>query len=351
MTPFQPDVGPSSLSLPVVDRLLDAIRGKRVLVAGDLMMDRYLAGVVDRISPEAPVPVLRVEEEWVRVGGAGNVAANIRSLGGECELLAVVGRDADGDELIRQMEGDGIGVSGVVRDPARPTTVKTRLISRGQQVARFDRESVAPVTGEVHEALAASARASLDRVEALALEDYDKGVLSSALRAILLEGARERGMPVVVDPKRLGFFGFHGVTVFKPNVRELSEALGEPLRLEDSDWVQGVRERLGADTLLLTRGEEGMLLADRERGVTRFPASARAVFDVSGAGDTVTAVMALALAGGVSLDEAALLANDAAGIGVGKAGVATILPEELREWARTRDLVRSRERESRSQST
>ncbi len=316
------------------EALIGAIGGRRVLVAGDLMSDRYLGGVVERISPEAPVPVLRVREEWSRIGGAGNVAANVTALGGRCDLIGVVGADPAGRELLDALTGSGIGISGVRTDDSRPTSVKTRLVARGQQVARFDLESEGPVPEAIEAALRDEADRLLDEVHAVAIEDYNKGVMTPGLIRSLIEGATARGLPIVVDPKRHHFFDFHGATIFKPNAKELADALGGPLTFEIPGWLESVRERVGAEHILLTRGEEGMLLHGHppgfEQGETvSIAATARSVFDVSGAGDTVTAVLALALGAGASPEEAALFANEAAGIEVAKAGVATVSPVEL----------------------
>lgn len=311
--------------------LLDRARSIRVLVVGDLMLDRYVSGSVDRISPEAPVPVIRVASERSAVGGAGNVAANVLALGAGCRIVGCVGRDEGGRHLAEALAGMGADCGGIVPTEDRPTTVKTRFLARSQQVVRVDQEMDGDVPDEVARALTDAIEAALDEVDVVLLEDYNKGVLVPAVIRSALEGAARVGVPVVVDPKRLRFFEFPGVTVFKPNAKELGDALGESLRPEDPDWLEGVRSRLGCGHLLLTLGERGMSLwsGHEEGGLLRVPALARSVYDVSGAGDTVTAVMGVALAAGASPREAALLANQAAAIEVGKAGVATVSPEEL----------------------
>lgn len=305
------------------------MRGVRILVVGDLMLDRYISGVVDRISPEAPVPVVRVREESWAVGGAANVAANVLALGAGCDIVGCVGDDAAGGILLDTLAGLGAGLEGVIRDPSRPTTLKTRVLARSQQVVRFDLEDDRDVSPEVAARLAASVAAVTPSVDVLILEDYNKGILVPSLIDASLEGARHRGIPSIVDPKRRNFFAFGGVTVFKPNAKELEEALGEGLLPGDPGWMEQVRARLSCDVLLLTLGEQGMALRSRDGEHLRVPAAARSVYDVSGAGDTVTAVVACALAAGASHSEAAILANHAAAIEVGKAGVATVSPDEI----------------------
>jgi rfaE bifunctional protein kinase chain/domain len=301
----------------------------RVLVVGDLMLDRYLTGSVDRISPEAPVPVVRVEAESWALGGAGNVAANVVALGAQCDVVGGIGRDSEGQILRSRLQELGVGVTGLVELDDRPTTVKTRIMARHQHITRIDREDSSDISEPLAGRLADAVRRLSPAANAIALEDYNKGVLvQSLIRAALGEG-ENRSIPSVVDPKRLRFFHFSGATLFKPNSRELEDALGERLRWDDPDWMEGVRARLGCDTLLLTLGEAGMAVQSRGGEYMRVPAVAREVYDVSGAGDTVTAVTAVALAVGASPFEAAVLSNHAAAVEVGKVGVATVTPEEI----------------------
>jgi D-glycero-beta-D-manno-heptose-7-phosphate kinase len=329
-------MGMPSTSLPThrVETLLAAMSGVRVLVVGDLMLDRYLIGSVERISPEAPVPVVRVREERWAVGGAANVAANVLALGASCEVVGCVGEDEGGKVLRRTLREMGGGISGVVTDSSRPTTTKTRVLARSQQVVRFDSEEDVDVTGAVAGALEEAVASAVDRCDVLVLEDYNKGVLVPGLIRSSLEGAGARGLSTVVDPKRRNFFQYRGVTVFKPNAKELEEALGEPLHPDDPDWMEETRRRLDCRALLLTLGERGMSLTEGGEEPLRIPAVARSVYDVSGAGDTVTAVTACVLAVGGSLREAAVLSNHAAAIEVGKAGVATVTALELLEHCR-----------------
>ena len=301
---------------------------RRVVVVGDVMLDRYLAGPADRVSPEAPVPVVSVEDEWDAVGGAANVAANVLALGARCDVIGVVGQDDAGRAVVRTLEGMGGGCR-LVRTGSRETTVKTRVLARGQQVVRVDRERTARVSSATRAALEARLRDCLPGADALALADYDKGTLSARLIRSAIAGAAERGVPVVADPKRRNFFAFAGATVLKPNRAELEAALGEAAHPADADWMEAARVRTGARHLLLTLGAEGMALASPGGELDRIRSRARAVYDVSGAGDTVAAVVAAAMAAGASLAEAVTLSASAAAAGVAKVGVATVAAEEI----------------------
>lgn len=301
----------------------------KILVVGDLMLDRYITGSVDRISPEAPVPVVRVESESFALGGAGNVAANVMALGASCEVVGGVGDDSEGHLLKEHLQEMGVGVEGVVTIPGRPTTVKTRVMARHQHVTRVDREDPSDIDSERAGTILESIRGLLPGSHGMALEDYNKGVLVPSIIKGALEGVRERGIPSVVDPKRLRFFEYGGATVFKPNSRELEDALGDHLQADDPEWMESVRTRLSVENLLLTLGERGMALQCREGGYLRVPTVARDVYDVSGAGDTVTAVLAVVLAVGGTPLEGAVMANYAAAVEVGKAGVATVSQDEI----------------------
>ncbi|MBI4544891.1 MAG: D-glycero-beta-D-manno-heptose-7-phosphate kinase [Gemmatimonadetes bacterium] len=318
------------LSPDRLDSLLDRARDTRVLVIGDLMLDIYLRGAASRISPEAPVPVVRVTEEWQALGGAGNVAGNVIALGASCEVVGCVGRDAAGAEVARELARLGVEGRGLCMADGRPTTVKTRIMARHQQVGRYDREW----DEDVDQACTAELVAAVDELataaDALVLEDYDKGVVVPAVIEAALDAGRRLGRPVVVDPKARHFFEYRGATVFKPNLGELAAALRGPVLYSDPEWMERMRRHMDCSHLLITLGEEGMTLMTEEGQHLRIPPDARSVYDVSGAGDTVTAALAVALAAGATIVEAALLANHAAGIEVGKAGVATVSADELR---------------------
>jgi D-beta-D-heptose 7-phosphate kinase/D-beta-D-heptose 1-phosphate adenosyltransferase len=297
------------------------------------MLDVYLRGAASRISPEAPVPVVKVSEEWRALGGAANVAANAVALGAHCTVLGCIGMDAAGRELRQELEESGIDSGGLVEVADRPTTIKTRIMARHYQVARYDIEAEHEVEDEVADALVQKLTALVPEADAIVLEDYNKGVLTAPVITAAIRLSREAQRPIVVDPKFRSFFAYRGATVFKPNLTELSAALRADVRADDQSWLARIRSELGCEHLLLTLGEDGMVLST-EGEYLRVPTVARSVYDVSGAGDTVIAAVAVALAAGATVAEAAVLANHAAGIEVGKAGVATVSPDELREVVR-----------------
>jgi rfaE bifunctional protein kinase chain/domain len=317
-----------------LEALLERARSIRVLVVGDIMLDVYLRGGATRISPEAPVPVVRVTDEDLALGGAANVATNVVALGASCSIVGCVGDDPSGRELVSELTSYGIDASGVPTLPGRATTVKTRVMVRHQQVARYDRESDAELADGDAQAIIDALKTRIANADAVVLEDYNKGVLVPSVIRATIDGARAAGKPVIVDPKFRHFFQYQGATVFKPNLLELIAAMRGSAQPEDERWLHHTRDELGCENLLVTLGEGGMALYTRDGEYVRVPTVARSVYDVSGAGDTVTAVIAVALAAGADIIEAAVLANHAAGIEVGKAGVATVTPDELREVVR-----------------
>jgi D-glycero-beta-D-manno-heptose-7-phosphate kinase len=319
---------PSQLERARLAELLERMRDRRVVVVGDAMLDVYLRGDVDRISPEAPVPVVRVRERRFALGGAANVVQNVVASGARCTLVAAIGRDDAGNRLRRMLEELPSDISALV-ELERPTTTKTRLLARSQQVVRFDEEEDDDVPGDqVSHLLAAIERCAAD-ADALVIEDYNKGVLVPAvIEAVMHHGSR-RSIPIVVDPKYRNFFSYRGATIFKPNRRELESALGAGVHLDDASALPATLGRLGVEHLLLTLGERGMALVSHGDSVRRIPTTAREVYDVVGAGDTVTAYLATALAAGATAFEAATVANFAAGVEVGKLGAATVSPAEL----------------------
>ncbi len=313
-----------------LETLLAAAQGKRVAVVGDAMLDVYLRGDVDRISPEAPVPVVRVRERKLALGGAANVANNIVSIGAVCDLVSAIGEDTAGAtlrEMLEQVRTDTRSLVSV----ERPTTTKTRVLARSQQLVRYDEEDDSDLTGGDTELLLKAVRLAVDSCDALVLEDYNKGVLVPGVIAHAIEWARGRGIPIVVDPKYRNFFAYRGATIFKPNRRELESALGAEVDLEHPSALPATFERLGVEHLLLTLGEEGMALLSADGEIGRIPTTAREVYDVVGAGDTVTAYLATMLAAGGTPAEAAVIANFAAGVEVGKLGAATVRTAEVLE--------------------
>ncbi|MGH7568067.1 MAG: bifunctional heptose 7-phosphate kinase/heptose 1-phosphate adenyltransferase [Gemmatimonadales bacterium] len=312
---------------------LEALLGKmaacRIVVVGDAMLDIYLAGEAERISPEAPVPVVTVRARRYALGGAANVAANVAAIGAECRLVAVIGDDARGDSFRGELAQSRLTDGHLVVAAARPTTSKTRVVARGQQVVRIDEEVEEAIPQRTMEQVQAELDRAMGDADALVIEDYNKGTLTPQVIERGLALARKRGVPVVVDPKFKNFFTYRGATVFKPNRRELEQAMGATLDLAHPDALPTSLDQLGVDNLLLTLGAEGMVLVTKDKQITRIPTMAREVFDVSGAGDTVTAWVGTALAAGASVREAAQVANYAAGIEVGKSGVATVSPADV----------------------
>jgi D-beta-D-heptose 7-phosphate kinase/D-beta-D-heptose 1-phosphate adenosyltransferase len=313
-----------------LEALLARAADQRVIIVGDAMLDVYLRGDVERISPEAPVPVVRVRERRLALGGAANVAQNVAALGAGCQLVGVVGDDRAGETLRAHLRDGGMPPDALVT-VGRPTTTKTRVMARAQQLVRFDEEDDGDLdAGEVARILAVIAEA-MPTATALVFEDYNKGVLVPAVIEGTMAMARARGIPVVVDPKYRNFFAYRGATVFKPNRRELESALGAAVELEHPEALPATLARLGAAHLLLTLGEQGMALVSPNGEVHRVPTTAREVYDVVGAGDTVTAYLATMLAAGATVLEAAVVANFAAGVEVGKLGAATVSPAEVLE--------------------
>lgn len=315
-----------TFSGPRLQTLYDKFVGKRIAVVGDLMLDRYFWGSVMRISPEAPVPVVEVESESTRLGGAANVANNIASLGGVPIMIGVIGEDPAGSTLKRTIEDLRFPSSGIVTDASRPTTVKTRVIAHNQHVVRIDHEGKSDIAEEVQLRLLKSLEMQLDDIQGIILEDYNKGVLTKGLIARIIELAKRKNKIVTVDPKFNNFFEYKDVTVFKPNRKETEEALGVRLSSDKSVRKAGkeLLERLKAENVLLTLGEKGMTLFEHGGGVSTIPTAARRVADVSGAGDTVVSTLTMALAAGADIRESAMLANIAGGIVCGEVGIVPI---------------------------
>jgi D-beta-D-heptose 7-phosphate kinase/D-beta-D-heptose 1-phosphate adenosyltransferase len=293
------------------------------------MLDVYLTGSVARISPEAPVPVVRVENEHAAPGGAANVAIGAAALGAGCRLVAAVGEDDSGARLESLLQDAGVPIDDLVTVPGRPTTRKTRILARHQQMLRVDREEPGEIETGAYEGIIERTLEALEWADAVVIEDYDKGVVSGRLCRAVLDRARERGIPSVVDPKLRHFFEFEGASVFKPNARELAAALGLEREPRNEEVLGPLLKRLGCDSLLLTLGEEGMLLIERDRDALLFAPETREVFDVTGAGDTVTAVLAVVMLTGAPVAAAADLANFAAGIEVTRLGAVPVTHDEL----------------------
>ncbi len=313
--------------------LFQAFDGKRIAVVGDLMLDRYYWGSVMRISPEAPVPVVEVDEESTRLGGAANVANNIASLGGVPFLVGVAGSDDGGVLLRKAIEGQGFSTDGVVTDPARPTTVKTRVIAHSQHVVRIDQEVKSDIDASIQKRILDVLASHMAQLDGIILEDYNKGVLTRDVIRGAIELATRHQKIITVDPKFHNFFEYQKATVFKPNRKETEEALGVRLISQQDVEKAGktLLQRLSADNVLMTLGEKGMALFERSGAVSFVPTHARHVADVSGAGDTVISTLTVALAAGAAVKEAAALANVAGGIVCGEVGIVPIQKEDLYE--------------------
>ncbi|XCN72758.1 MAG: D-glycero-beta-D-manno-heptose-7-phosphate kinase [Candidatus Electrothrix aestuarii] len=310
----------------------------RILVVGDVILDQFIWGTVSRISPEAPVPVVNVTREELLLGGSANVLRNIISLGGSCALCGIIGDDPMGDELLRLMKKVAAPVGGLIKGE-RPTTIKTRVVAQGQQVVRYDREKIGAPSQRTLESMLRYLDKHLAEFDAVIVSDYAKGVVNEELMTHLHRLLKDvrlstgKALPLIVDPKPENLHRFIGATIITPNNFEASRISGMDIRDEDTllAAARHIREDIACEAVLITRGEAGMALleGDNETLVT-IPTMAQEVFDVTGAGDTVAATLALGLAAGCSMTDAAVLANHAAGIVVGKVGTASVSCDELR---------------------
>ncbi|MFO7652488.1 MAG: D-glycero-beta-D-manno-heptose-7-phosphate kinase [Candidatus Krumholzibacteriia bacterium] len=332
MPPADKDIPASAAHTPATgdDGLLQRIAGRRLAVLGDCMLDRFLWGRVDRVSPEAPVPVVRLERETATLGGAANVAANIRALGARVTLLAVCGQDEAATHLRRLLAEAGIEDDGLIEVDDRPTTVKTRIIAHSQQVVRADRERVDAVTAAITDQLVRRLVES-GPFDGVVLSDYGKGVLTDLTLARAISHVRERGGVAVVDPKRGDYSQYYGATSLTPNQREAEQACGIDIEDRASLDTAGrmLLERTGSEAVLITRGEHGIAIYQRDGAAHHLPTEATEVFDVTGAGDTVVAVYTAALTAGADYMTAAALANRAAGVAVRELGTVAVTAAEI----------------------
>lgn len=314
-----------------VQELLHHIKGRRIAVVGDLMVDNYYWGTVNRVSPEAPVPVVDVVSESTRLGGAANVANNIQALGGIPVLVGLIGNDHPGATLLGLLKEQNLSDEGIVKDTSRPTTIKTRVIAHGQHVVRIDNESKAECPEHLQHRIIDAVKYKIHDIDGIILEDYNKGVITKNIIHEIVAVARKYNKIVTVDPKFNNFFEYKNVTVFKPNLRETAEAIGRRINT-DEDVMSAGRKLLSdlqADNILLTRGEDGLSLFENTGRVTHMRSLATNVQDVSGAGDTVIATLTMALAGGGTIHESAALANCAASVVVGSVGIVPIEATQL----------------------
>ena len=318
--------------MTAADSLLERLAGRSVLVVGDLMLDHFVFGRVERISPEAPVPVVQFDHEEYRLGGAANVAHNVVAMGGRADTVGVVGSDPEAARLLAELARIGVGTSGIVTDPDRPTTRKLRIVTtRNQQVARIDYESDREVGGGLEATLVRKIDDLADAADAILVSDYLKGLVSRGVAEACVHAAARRGIPLLVDPKVPHIAYYRGATVITPNHHE-AEAVTH-MRIRTADEARAAarlfKDRAQCGSVIITRGEHGMWLLAPD-GEAELHAEAREVADVTGAGDTVIGALALGLAAGAPLVDAARLANRAAGVVVGRFGPATVSASDLR---------------------
>ncbi|MBI3548330.1 MAG: D-glycero-beta-D-manno-heptose-7-phosphate kinase [Elusimicrobia bacterium] len=323
-----------SVAGPRLQKLLKEFHNKRILVLGDLMLDQFVRGKVSRLSPEAPVPVVQVTSESQVPGGAGNVCSNLASLGASVSAASLVGNDEAGRLLLALLRNNGINTESVLLAPDRPTTQKCRIIADHQQVVRYDRETVGPTARKEQDALIKAIQAEIPRCQGVIISDYGKGVVTPPVLQAAIRSAKKAGVPVTVDPKIEHFRRYKGVDCITPNLHEAwtgMRLIAKPGQASVEELGRRILRALQPETVLITQGGEGMTLFENRSPVrsTHIAAQAREVYDVTGAGDTVISVFTLALAAGATYQEAAVIANRAAGIVVGKLGTATVSVQEL----------------------
>ena len=309
-----------------ISRLFQQFENTKVLVLGDVMIDAYFSGAVTRISPEAPVPIVNLKHKEQRLGGAANVALNLKSLGAEAIICSVKGNDPDGRTLKELCENEGLVTHALINDYSRRTTVKTRVIGNNHQLLRIDEEDISEIDQSVEDLVFHAVQSLVGQIDVLILQDYNKGLLTPTLISKVINLCKENDVPTVVDPKFNNFFEYKGVTLFKPNKKELTEAenILEKLTLEEIKNVAAlVREKLGAEKIMTTLSEDGVII-DSENETVHLPAHPRKIVDVSGAGDSVLSVAALCIAAGINNDLTAALSNLAGGIVCEQVGVVPI---------------------------
>ncbi len=313
-----------------IKTILDSFRSKRIAVIGDIMLDKYIFGHVSRISPEYPVPVVDVTHEDHRLGGAANVALNTLSLGAETILIGVTGNDSNRDILLELFRSRRLATEGLISDPSRPTTCKTRILSQNHHITRVDFESRKEVDAEIEQAVFDSFEAVVESIDAIVLEDYNKGLLSAQLIKRIIASARQHNTPVLVDPKLHNFFAYKGCSVFKPNLSEMAASLGIVLQNNDREVEKACRllkKKLDTETIIVTRSDKGMTIYNGS--FTHIGATSLEVSDVSGAGDTVIGLLALGSAAGIDIVTNAIIANIAAGTVCQEVGAVPVRPEKL----------------------
>lgn len=318
----------------VIEKILNSSNRKKIFIIGDVMLDRYLLGDVTRISPEAPVQVFDIRNSEYRLGGAANVAYNVRTLGASPFLIGIIGDDADGKLLINAMKELNIDTSGLIAENGRPTTCKTRVISDSHHLLRIDSESKAEISVNSEKKIIKLLEKNAKDIGIIILQDYNKGALTKRLIWKITEFASNNGIRILVDPKFENFFEYQNVYLFKPNRKELEDALGKKIKRPDDieAFADELMNKLNAKNIILTLGEQGMMIVERINGklhTEKIGTKARKVADVSGAGDTVISTIAVCLAGGASLKDAAIISNHAAGLVVEEVGIVPIQKKSL----------------------
>ena len=316
-----------------IEEILGGFTSKKIIVLGDVMLDRYLWGKVRRISPEAPVPIVHVTKESGNLGGAANVAGNISAMGAKVSIIGILGEDTFGKEFIKLAQQFSIDTSGLLIDANRQTTVKTRIIAHQQHVVRIDREKIERISKELEDLVLEKLKELLPNADALIIEDYNKGLLTKRLIRKSIALAKRYGKIITVDPKFDNFFDYKGVTLFKPNRREIASGLGITIETEAKMKEAGrkLSKILDCEALLVTRGEEGMTLFYRDGKIEHLETVAKEVYDVSGAGDTVISAVTLALACGANFYESAYIANHATAVAISEVGAFPVSLKELKE--------------------
>ncbi len=313
-----------------IEAILNSFRSKRIAVIGDIMLDNYIFGHVSRISPEYPVPVVDVTHEDHRLGGAANVALNTLSLGADTMLIGITGADRNRDVLVELFRDRGLATEGLICDPSRPTTSKTRILSQNHHITRVDVESRKEIDVGIEQDILASFEAVINSIDAVVLEDYNKGLLSASLIQQIIASAKARNIPVLVDPKHQNFFAYKGCSVFKPNLSEMAAALGILLHNSDREVEEAcllLQKKIQADTIIVTRSDKGMTLYNGS--FNHIAATSLDVADVSGAGDTVIGVLALGVAAGIDMAMNATIANLAAATVCQEVGAVPVKSEKL----------------------
>lgn len=312
--------------------IIDQFPKQRIVVLGDLMLDRYLWSTVDRISPEAPVPIAKVEKETITLGGAANTVYNLCSLGVKVEVVGLIGDDSSGRQVLDILANQKVGLQGLIIDPARPTTVKTRIMSGNHQMIRFDNEVTFDIDEVIRKKLMISMSNIMDGTKILVVSDYSKGLISNKLAVQIISMAKKKNIKALVDPTPQSFLKYKHSYLVKPNKKEAETVVNQKMAddyLDLHQFGQKIIKKLNTEIVFITLGKDGIAVIDSHNGVFRIPTAAREVYDVSGAGDTVMAALAASLSYGATIKQAAIIANVCAGIVVGKLGTATCTREEL----------------------